>query len=167
LRANAEAFSAGDQGGSQSCPEVPFAGVCGGIALAEIDREQRASVDRTPQLPDCQLHRTYPEMALWEAHAGERDEVGKQPESRRPSRFSCDYTASHDQLEETAARSRKDASFAAALNCGIGSSSLNALVNAFERLHVVRGANSSRYGFNAECIVTQSLLLTGRARLSL
>jgi len=38
---------------------------------------------------------------------------------------------------------KKPASFAVALYCGIGSSSLNALVNAFERLHMVRGWNSS------------------------
>src|SRR6266571_425241 len=41
---------------------------------------------------------------------------------------------------------RNDANFAVALNCGIGSSSLNALVNAFDRLHVVLGANSSVCG---------------------
>ena len=35
--------------------------------------------------------------------------------------------------------SRKLPNFAAALNWGIGSSSLNAEVNAFERLHNVRG----------------------------
>jgi hypothetical protein len=39
--------------------------------------------------------------------------------------------------------SRNSPSFAAALNCGIGSSSLNADVNAFERLQMVRGVNSS------------------------
>ena len=37
-----------------------------------------------------------------------------------------------------------------------GSNSLNALVNAFERLHMVRGWNSSCTGCNAECIVTRS-----------
>jgi hypothetical protein len=38
---------------------------------------------------------------------------------------------------------KKVASFAVALNCGIGSSSLNAVVNAFCRLHLVRGAKAS------------------------
>ena len=38
---------------------------------------------------------------------------------------------------------RNPANLAVALYCGIGSSSLNALVNAFERLHMVRGWNSS------------------------
>lgn len=47
-------------------------------------------------------------------------------------------------------------SFAVALNCGMGSSSLNADVNALERLQIVRGRNSSYFGSNAECIVTQS-----------
>ena len=37
---------------------------------------------------------------------------------------------------------RKPASFAVALNWGIGSSSLNADVKAFDRLHSVRGSNS-------------------------
>ena len=41
---------------------------------------------------------------------------------------------------------RKPASFAVALYCGIGSSSLNALVKAFDRLHMVRGWNSSCTG---------------------
>ena len=36
--------------------------------------------------------------------------------------------------------------FAVARNCGIGSSSLNAEVNAFDRLHIVRGWNSSCCG---------------------
>ena len=37
---------------------------------------------------------------------------------------------------------RKPASFAVALNWGIGSSSLNADVKAFDRLHNLRGSNS-------------------------
>lgn len=36
---------------------------------------------------------------------------------------------------------------AVALNCGTGLSSLNALLNAFERLHIVRGENSSYCGY--------------------
>ena len=48
--------------------------------------------------------------------------------------------------------------FAVALNCGMGSSSLNADVNAFERLQMVRVRNSSYVGSNAVCIVTRSLL---------
>ena len=50
------------------------------------------------------------------------------------------------QLEEVDVSSRKGPSFAAALNCGIGSRLLNALVNALDRLHIVRGANSSNGG---------------------
>ncbi len=38
---------------------------------------------------------------------------------------------------------RNPASLAVALYCGIGSKSLKALVNAFERLHMVLGWNSS------------------------
>src|SRR5258707_8816540 len=41
--------------------------------------------------------------------------------------------------------SRNSPSFAVALNCGIGSSPLNAEVNAFERLQIVRGRNSSYF----------------------
>jgi hypothetical protein len=46
----------------------------------------------------------------------------------------------------TEAESRNSPSFAVALNCGIDSSFLNAEVNAFERLQIVRGRNSSHYG---------------------
>src|SRR5206468_8524440 len=42
--------------------------------------------------------------------------------------------------------SRNGASFAVALNCGIGSSSLNADVKEFSKLHNVLGANSSIVG---------------------
>ena len=41
---------------------------------------------------------------------------------------------------------RNPASFAVALYCGIGSNSLNALVKAFDRLHIVLGWNSSCTG---------------------
>ena len=43
-------------------------------------------------------------------------------------------------------RSRKPASLAVARNCGIGSSCLNADVKAFDKLHNVRGWNSSCCG---------------------
>jgi hypothetical protein len=56
--------------------------------------------------------------------------------------------------------------FAVALYWGIGSNSLNALVNAFDRLHMVRGWNSSFTGCNAECIVTRSLPPACRASRS-
>ncbi len=46
--------------------------------------------------------------------------------------------------------SRNSPNFAVALNCGIGSSSLNADVNAFERLQMVRGRNSSYFGSKPE-----------------
>jgi hypothetical protein len=42
--------------------------------------------------------------------------------------------------------SRNSPNFAVALNCGIGSSALNAEVNAFEELQIVRGRNSSYFG---------------------
>src|SRR5713101_8248775 len=42
--------------------------------------------------------------------------------------------------------SRNSPSLAVALNCGMGSSSLNAEVNAFERLQIVRGRKSSYFG---------------------
>ena len=55
-------------------------------------------------------------------------------------RFRC------GQLEVAVANSRNDASLAVVLNCGIGSRSLKALVNALDKLHTVRGANSSTFG---------------------
>src|SRR5208337_4106662 len=61
---------------------------------------------------------------------------------------------------------RKPANFAVALYCGIGSSSLKALVKAFERLHMVRAWNSSCTGCNAVCIVTRSLPPACRASRS-
>jgi hypothetical protein len=45
--------------------------------------------------------------------------------------------------------SRNSPSLAVALNCGMGSSSLNADVKAFERLQIVRGRNSSY--FDSKC----------------
>src|ERR1700731_2308855 len=65
-----------------------------------------------------------------------------------------------------ASRSSRNApSFAVALNCGIGSSSLNADVNALDRLHMVRGRNSSYCGSEyksftrrARCFGTSSSL---------
>jgi len=39
-------------------------------------------------------------------------------------------------------------SLAVALNCGTGSSFLNALVNAFDKLHIVRGENSVYCGWS-------------------
>ena len=42
--------------------------------------------------------------------------------------------------------SRNPPSFAVALNCGMGSSPLNAEVNASERLQIVRERNSSYFG---------------------
>jgi hypothetical protein len=42
--------------------------------------------------------------------------------------------------------SKNSPSLAVALNCGIGSSSLNADVKAFERLQIVRAQNSSYFG---------------------
>ena len=53
----------------------------------------------------------------------------------RPSGHDCENRAS-----------RNSPSFAVALNRGMGSSSLNAEVNAFERLQIVRGWNSSYFG---------------------
>ncbi len=38
---------------------------------------------------------------------------------------------------------RNSPSFAVALNCGTGSSSLKALVNAFDKLHIVRERTST------------------------
>jgi hypothetical protein len=50
------------------------------------------------------------------------------------------------ELDTSVASPRKGASSAVTLNCGIGSRFLNALVNALDKLHNVRGANSSTRG---------------------
>ena len=48
---------------------------------------------------------------------------------------------------------------AVALNCGTGSSSLNAEVNALERLQMVRGLNSSYFGFKVEVVHAAGTML--------
>jgi len=76
--------------------------------------------------------------------------------ARTRSRASGPYSDYVVEIYEGRTDCRNPASFAVALYCGIGSSSLNALVNAFDRLHIVRAWNSSCTGCNAECIVTRS-----------
>jgi hypothetical protein len=49
-------------------------------------------------------------------------------------------------LDYAGSWARKPPSLAVALNCGTGSSFLNALVNAFDKLHIVRGENSGYSG---------------------
>jgi hypothetical protein len=65
--------------------------------------------------------------------------------------FACQKAASgqhgpDDQNECENRASRNSLSFAVTLNWGMGSSSLNADVNALERLQIVRGRNSSYLG---------------------
>src|SRR5258708_32724632 len=66
------------------------------------------------------------------------------------------------QLGEAEVTSRKGPSFAVALNCGIGSRLLKALVNALDRLHIVRGANCSNGGWRY-CCGTHCAQCCGRA----
>src|SRR5579864_1537451 len=56
--------------------------------------------------------------------------------------WTCGACRDHPAL----AASRNRPSFAVARNCGMGSSSLNADVNAFDRLHMVLDSNSSCWG---------------------
>src|SRR5580658_4556950 len=79
---------------------------------------------------------------------------GEKRERRFPGARKCfERTRRRDRLSQwetyfchdahtTKRPSRNGPSFAVARNCGIGSSSFNADVNAFERLHIVRGENS-------------------------
>jgi hypothetical protein len=60
---------------------------------------------------------------------------------RRPGRYRYSGQKHCENLA-----SRNSPSFAVALNCGMGSSSLNADVNAFDRLQIVRERNSSYFG---------------------
>jgi hypothetical protein len=64
---------------------------------------------------------------------------------RVPKGQSADTAPQARTIVRTGA-SRNSPSFAVALNCGTGSSSLNAEVNALERLQMVRGRNSSYFG---------------------
>ena len=60
------------------------------------------------------------------------------------SDVSSDRPASQNDCEKRI--SRNSPKVAVALNCGMAPSSLNADVNAFERLQIVRGRNSSHFG---------------------
>jgi len=74
------------------------------------------------------------------------EEVGRQPKGCLPCPFSQQSNGFDAINWRLVASSRDDASFAVVLNCGIGSSSLKALVNALDKLHTVRGANSAIRG---------------------
>jgi selenocysteine lyase/cysteine desulfurase len=69
------------------------------------------------------------------ARRGGNQRIGGPAGTAMPPQKACEKRAS-----------RNSPSFAVALNCGMGSSSLNAEVNAFERLHMVRDLNSSYFG---------------------
>jgi hypothetical protein len=51
-------------------------------------------------------------------------------------------TLNEPNLDYDGSWARNPPSLAVALNCGTGSRFLKALVNAFDRLHIVRGENS-------------------------
>ena len=68
-----------------------------------------------------------------------RNGPGVRARSRQPG-----WTCCRDHPALAASRNRP--SFAVARNCGMGSSSLNAYVNAFDRLHMVLDSNSSCCG---------------------
>jgi hypothetical protein len=63
----------------------------------------------------------------------------------RPAHYGMPHPDASPDLKthSPGALSKNFPSFAVARNCGIGSSSLNADVNAFDRLHIVRCWNSS------------------------
>ena len=95
----------------------------------------------------------YPSMSTWMIHALVIQRAG--------SRMVANRKLSRERFLKTAAAgrnrrsgqndcenraSRNSRSLAVAFNCGIGSSSLSADVNAFERLQIVRGRKSSYFG---------------------
>ncbi len=59
---------------------------------------------------------------------------------------SLSTTLDRGEVVQAGSWARKPPSLAVALNCGKGSSFLNALVKAFDRLHIVRGENSGYSG---------------------
>src|SRR5260370_36125064 len=78
------------------------------------------------------------------------------PASQLSDRRQSGYAGSWD---------RKLSNFAVALNWGTGSSSLNALVNAFDRLHIVRGKKFSYCAWATGSLLVR--LLTGVTLLQL
>jgi hypothetical protein len=82
--------------------------------------------------------------------SGIRQKFGNPPEQRatvspysnKPGAVQRVAVPSGPDLDYAGSCARKPPSLAVALNCGTGSSFLNALVNAFERLHIVLAANS-------------------------
>lgn len=64
----------------------------------------------------------------------------------KPDPFRVMATLNGPNLDYAGSWARKPPNFAVALNCGIGSSFLNALAKALERLHMVRAENSEYSG---------------------
>src|SRR4029077_10923518 len=68
------------------------------------------------------------------------------PYSNKPGAVQRVAVPSGPDLDYAGSCARKPPSLAVALNCGTGSSFLNALVNAFDKLHMVLAENSGYCG---------------------
>lgn len=66
--------------------------------------------------------------------------------SKKPDQIQNDGHPEWSQGGYVGNWARHSPNLAVALNCGMGSSFLNALVNAFDKLHIVRGENSGYCG---------------------
>jgi len=99
--------------------------------------------------PSGQLHGNYPETLVQTGF----QELPKRNRITQPlivldkaDPFGVMTTQNGPNLDYAGSCARKPPNFAVALNCGIGSSFLNALVKALERLHIVRAENSEYSG---------------------
>jgi hypothetical protein len=68
------------------------------------------------------------------------------PYSNKPGAVQRVAVPSGPDLDYAGSCARKPPSLAVALNCGTGSSFLNALVKAFDKLHIILAENSGYYG---------------------
>src|SRR5258708_35588567 len=75
--------------------------------------------------------------SIWDRFEQQEKKPGLVGRALKPRGVQCSK-----KVNDHTAACKKPASLAVALNCGIGSSSLKALVNALERLHMVRAWNS-------------------------
>ena len=112
-----------------------------GEALQEILRRKYEEGPLRPAIRNVRSH------ARLKASLLDADPADPEPEVAKINEFVNPAPSVRPASHDSRADSRKPASLAVALYCGIGSSSLKALVKAFDRLHMVRGWKSSNCGW--------------------
>jgi hypothetical protein len=124
----------------RGCGLAP-AGLWKSLPVTAATVRSRPELNRLARLRNA-LAKVHERITSWIVDAGHQRVQGVfEPDQHARYEFGLIHRPLHVRAE-----SRKPASFAVALYCGIGSSSLKALVNAFDRLHIVRGWNSAYRG---------------------